>query len=182
MENMYEDVRSTHKKYPKFDIDAFRKQLIKIARTFRKDVRNKTHEDRHEVHKLNDTFLEMETAGVPPNFIVKLKQQQAQLARSLFRVNYIQNINLMPSATILSRSIVIITSGLLIFTNIEPVHGGMIITGIISFILIYMLFLIQVISTPFHAEGKTQDDVSLFLVDEVVEYLENPEYRHKQQR
>lgn len=172
VENMYEDGRSSHAKYTAFDLDAYRKQLIKIARYFRKDVRYKTHNDRHEVHKLNDTFVQMEAAGVPPNFIVKLKQQQAQLARSLFRVNYIQNINLIPSATILARSIVVITSGLLILTKSDPFYGGLIIMGVITFILVYMLLLIRVISTPFHAAGKTQDDVSLFLVDEVVAYLE----------
>lgn len=171
IENMYEDARATHKKYPDFDLEAFRKQLTLVARYFRKDVRYKAHNARHEVHKLNDTFVQMETAGVPPNFIVKLKQQQAQLARSLFRVNYIQNINLIPSATILARSIVVITAALLVFTEINPFYGGMIIMGIIMFILIYMLLLIKVISTPFHAAGKTQDDVSLFLVDEVVTYL-----------
>lgn len=172
IENMYEDARGTHQKYPDFDLDAFRKQLIRVARYFRKDVRYKSHKARHEIHLLNDTFVQMEAAGVPPNFIVKLKQQQAQLGRSVFRVNYIQNINLIPSATILARSIVVISAALLIFTEVNPFYGGMIIMGIIMFILIYMLLLIRVISTPFHAAGKTQDDVSLFLVDEAVDFLQ----------
>lgn len=172
LENMYEDALYTHGKYKDFDIVAFRKQLIKVARYFRKDVRYKSRKARQEVHLLNKTFVEMETAGVPPNFIVKLKQQQAQLARVLFRVNYIQKINFIPSATILTRSLVVITAALLIFTKIEPLYGGMLIAGIIIFILTYMLLLIKVISTPFHAAGKTQDDVSLFLIDEAVDYLE----------
>lgn len=177
LENMYDDARSIHGTYAKFDLELFRKQLIKTARSFRKDVRNKTHAARHEVNRLNDTFAAMETAGVPANFIVKLKQQQAQLARSLFRVNYIQNIRFIPSATILARSIVTITAVLLLFTEVEPFYGGMAIAAIISFILIYMLLLIQIISTPFHGAGKTQDDVSLFLVDEALTYLKNQKSR-----
>lgn len=172
LENMYEDARTTHAAYPEFNIEAFRKQLIKVARAFRTDVRNKSHKARHEVHQLNETFSAMEEAKVPANFIVKLKQQQALLAKSLFRVNYIQNIRVMPSAIILARSIVMSVAVLLLFTEIEPFFGGMIIIAIISFILTYMLLLIQVISTPFHAAGKTQDDVSLFLVDEALHYLE----------
>lgn len=171
LENMYEDVRSTHVDYPAFDLDGFREQLIRVAMFFRKDVRHKTHEARHEVHKLNDTFIMMEKAGVPPNFIVKLKQQQAQLARSLFRVNYIQNIWLIPSATILAGSIVVIATVLLLFTEVETLYGGVAITAVISYILVYMLLLIRVISTPFHTAGKTQDDVSLFLIDEALDYL-----------
>ena len=46
------------------------------------------------------------------------------------------------------------------------------IVAAISFILVYILQLIQVASTPFHREGHTQDDVSLFLIDEVTEHLE----------
>ena len=171
LENMYEDTKSSHTKYSGFDLDKVRLQLISIAKTLRSDVRNKSHHARHEVHKLNESFAEMEEAGVPPNFIVKLKQQQAQLARSLFRVNYIQNIRLIPSATILARSIVVLTTLLLLFTEIEPFYGGMAISALITFIFVYMMLLIQVISTPFHPAGKTQDDVSLFLVGESLEYL-----------
>jgi hypothetical protein len=173
LENMHDDARAAHSTHAKFDLEQFRKQLIKIGQYFRKDVRNKTHAARHEVSYLNETFTAMETAGVPANFIVKLKQQQAQLTRNLFRVNYIQNIRFIPSATVLARSIVAITTILLLFTEIELFYGGMAIAAIISFILVYMLLLIQIISTPFHSAGKTQDDVSLFLIDEALAYLKN---------
>lgn len=171
LENMYEDAKATHTTYPTFDLEKFRTQLIAIGKSFRSDVRTKSHKARHEVHALNETFTEMEKAGVPANFIVKLKQQQAQLGRMLFRVNYIQNIKLIPSATILSRSIVLFITVMLLFTNIDPFYGSMAIIAISNFVFIYMLLLIQVISTPFHAAGKTRDDVSLFLVSEAIEYL-----------
>ncbi|HYH36068.1 MAG TPA: hypothetical protein VD706_01045 [Candidatus Saccharimonadales bacterium] len=171
LENMYEDAKSTHGAYPKFDLERFRKELQEIGVKFKKDVRNKTHDARHEVHKLGASFAEMEKAGVPPNFIVKMKQQQAQLAKSLFRVNYIQNIRFIPSASILAWSIVVVATLLLLFTEVTPFYGGMVIMAIIYFILVYMLLLIRVISTPFHSAGKTQDDVSLFLVGEAINYL-----------
>jgi hypothetical protein len=93
------------------------------------------------------------------------------LTRVLFRVTYIQRITFIPSATVLARSIIPLTITLLVFTEIEPFFGGMAITAIICFILVYMLRLIQVISTPFQGEGKTQDDVSLFLIDETLQHL-----------
>lgn len=171
IENMYEDAEATHGSYPDFDLDAYRKQLGKISQSFASDVRKKKHATRLELHKLNKTFVEMEKAGVPPNYVVKLKQQQAQLLRVLFRVTYIQRITFIPSASILARSIVPLTISLLVFTDIEPIVGGIIIAAIITFILIYMLRLIHVISTPFQRSGKTQDDVSMFLVDETTQYL-----------
>lgn len=171
VENMYEDAKSFHKNYPKFDIGLFRKRLEEVVKAFGEDVRKKRHGTRLKVHALNDSFVEMEKAGVPANFVVKLKQQQAQLDKVLFRVTYIQRITFIPSATILARSIIPLTLGLLIFTEIEPFYGGMAIVAIISFILVYILKLIQVISVPFQQEGKTQDDVSLFLIDKTLNYL-----------
>lgn len=171
IEDMYEDGKAIHKNYSTFDLDAYRKQLRQIARSFSVDVRHKRHSTRIQVYKLNQHFSAMESAKVPPNFIVKLKQQQSQILRVLARVTYIQRIMFIPSARILARSIIPLTLSLLLFTRVDPIVGGLIITAAISFILVYILQLIQVISTPFHGEGKTQDDVSLFLIDETTRHL-----------
>ena len=171
LEDMYDDAAQIHKSYPSFDLDTFRKQLHTVAKGFSKDARKKSYDARKDIRALNTFFADMETGKVPPNFIVKLKQQQTQLLRSRQRVNYIQRISFIPSATILARSIVIGVIALIILTNIDPFYGGLVISGIISFVLIYMLILIQVISTPFHEAGKTQDDVSLFLINDAAEYL-----------
>lgn len=171
IENMYEDALSIQANYPNFDLPSFRKQLQKIASSFASDVRNKTHSSHLQIHKLSEHFAAMEKADVPPNFIVKLKQQQALLTKHLFRVNYIQRIIFIPSATVLAWSIVTVTISLITLTEIEPFYGGMVLTAGIAFILVYILQLIRVIRTPFHTAGKTQDDVSLFLIDQTVQHL-----------
>lgn len=179
VENMYEDAESIHATYPKFDLDLFRKNLIDVLGSFRDGTRVNRGGARREINELNDTFTEMEKAGVPANFIVKLKQQQAQLLRSLFRVNYIQKIKFIPSAFILARSIVVLIIVVLLLTNIDPFYGGLALTGTISFILLYMIILIQTISIPFHAKGKTQDDVSLFLLRETTAHLRSQAHKKK---
>ncbi len=171
VENMYEDGRSIHRTYDKFDLEMFRKNLLDILTAFRAGTRKNRHGARREINDLNDTFVQMEAAGVPANFIVKLKQQQAQLLRSLFRINYIQRIRFIPSAFILARTIVAIIIVVLLFTNIDPFYGGLALTGTISFIMIYMNVLIQTVSVPFHSAGKTRDDISLFLLREASEHL-----------
>jgi hypothetical protein len=174
IENMSEDVRSIHANYPKFDHDKYQRQLEEVAKTFAADVRNRaSHVAKVEIHKLGALNAELEKAGVPANFIVKLKQQQAVITRHLFRVNYIQRITFIPSATILAWSIVVLAIAILLFTEVEPFVSGMMLTGAIMFILVYVLQLIQVIKTPFHDEGKTQDDVSLFLFDSALHHLRN---------
>ena len=131
-------------------------------------MRTKTYDSRKDIHGLSQYFAQMEKAKVPPNFVVKLKQQQTALLRARQRVSYIQRIKFIPSATILARSIVVLVILTLLFTNVD---GGLMIVGLISFILFYMLILINVISTPFHQAGKTRDDVSLFLVNEAANSL-----------
>jgi len=172
LENMHEDGQSIAANYPKFKYEPFRKQLLAVAESFANDVRHKNFQARFELHDLTSAFIAMEKAGVPANFIVKLKQQQAQLLRILARVSYIQNIRFIPSATILSRIIIPLTAGLLLFTEIEPFYGGMAIAAIITLILTYILLLIETISTPFQQAGKTKDDISLFLVDETARHLQ----------
>lgn len=171
IEDMYNDAVAVHGSYPVFDIDGFRIQLQKIANEFGSDVRNKAQTTKKHINELAPFYAAMETGKVPPNFIVKLKQQSTLLLRSQNRVNYIQQIKFIPSATILARSIAAALILLLMFTNIDPFYGGLAIVGIISFVLVYVLVLISIISTPFHAAGKTRDDVSLFLVSQVAKRL-----------
>lgn len=170
--DMYDDAAGIHEKYPVFDLKGYKKQLHKIAVSFGHDARKDSFDAREVIRGLTPYFSAMEQGKVPPNFVVKLKQQQTLLLRHRQRINYIQNIRFIPSATILARSIVVMALILLLVTDIEPFYGGLGISGMISFILVYILILINVISTPFHPEGKTRDDVSLFLVEEAADYLD----------
>lgn len=171
VESMYEDAREIKKQYDDFDLNLFRRNLMDVLGSFREGTRVNRKGARREIADLNVTFGQMERAGVPANFIVKLKQQQTMLLRSMYRVNYIQKIKFIPSAFFLVRSIVVLALSVLLLTNIDPFYGGLAITGTISFIMLYMLLLVQVISVPFHAKGKTRDDVSLFLLRETKSYL-----------
>lgn len=173
IEDMYSDAEVIHQTYPKFDLEGFRTQLYEIADKFDREVRHASRGVSEKIRALNPYFGQMEKAGVPANFIVKLKQQQLTLLRHRKRVTYIQRIKFIPSSEILSKSIVFFVIGLLILTNVDPFYGSLAIIGIISFVLIYMMILIRVISVPFHAAGKTRDDVSMFLVDSAAAFLKS---------
>lgn len=172
VENMYEDAKEIHESYKDFDLSLFRKNLIDVLAAFREGTRVNRKGARREIAELNKTFGEMERAGVPANFIVKLKQQQAILLKHMYRVNYIQKIKFIPSAFLLVRAIAFLSIATLLFTNIDPFYGGLALTGTITFVMVYVLALIQVVSVPFHEQGKTRDDVSLFLIRETKLYLQ----------
>lgn len=173
LESMYEDALSIEQNYPDVDAAAYGKQLHAIASGYLVDLRSSSRKSvtRTELHALNTHHAHMEKAGVPANFIVKLKQQQAILLRHLFRVNYIQRITFVPSANVLAWSIVFLAAALLLMTDMDPFVSSTIITGAIMFILVYVLQLIGVTRTPFHPEGKTRDDVSLFLIERAEDHL-----------
>ena len=135
------------------------------------DACKRSYDACKDIRALGYYFAEMERGKVPPNFVVKLKQQQTVLLRSRHRVNYIQRIKFIPSATILARSIVAALITLLMITDIDPFYAGLAIVGAITFTLVYMLILIKIISKPFHKAGKTRDDVSLFLINDAADYL-----------
>lgn len=179
IEDMYADAEVIHESYPGFDLEGFRAQLERAASKFEDETRQGVRGMSAKIRALNPYFGEMEKAGVPANFIVKLKQQQLLLLRHRKRVTYIQRIKFIPSANILLKSIVFLVIGLLIFTNVDPFYGSLAIIGIISYVLVFMMILIDVISTPFHTAGKTRDDVSLFLIDSTVDYLQSRKKKTK---
>ncbi len=173
IEDMWSDAKQIHKQYPTFDLEGFRKSLIEVLKTFREGTRVNRRGARQEIADLQASFADMERAGVPPNFVTKLKTQQTQLMRSLFRVNYIQKIQFIPSAFFLIKTIVVMIIGLLLCTNIDPFYGGLFIVGAITFIVVYMLILIHHIAIPFQGKGVSRDDVSLFLLRETKTFLDS---------
>lgn len=173
VDDMFHDAKQIHRAYPKFDLEKFRLGLIEIVKQFRAGTRKDRKVLRKEITDLHLSFYDMEKAGVPPNFITKLKQQTATLSANLFRVNYIQKINFLPSALLLGRLIVGLVVTILVLTDHGTSVGEVAITGGITFIMTYILRLIYVARIPFGSKGSSQDDVSLFLLREVRDYLTN---------
>lgn len=171
IDNMYEDGLSITKNYPKFDPTGFTEALTSTLATFRDDILHNRRRAYGEIHEIGEALAEMERAGVPPNFIVKLKQEQGSLIRVLLRLYYIQRIRFIPSAYYLVVSTAGIVIGILLFTNLEPFGASVAALALVAFIFIYLIKLIGVANTPFHPQGATQDDVSLFLVDEALVHL-----------
>lgn len=62
----------------------------------------------------------MEGIGVPPNYIVRLKQEEAAMRKSLLRMYYTQKTGFLPSAYFFVQSIVVLLLGMLVFVKIEP--------------------------------------------------------------
>lgn len=166
-ENIYHEGRYVKRTRPEFDVDRLIFILAEIISGFRSDVtREGSRKCLLALAKLPDSFLEMETLGVPPNYIARLKSEEGLIRKSVLRMYYIQRINFLPSAYILVQSIVCLIVVLLMLTKIEPFYDSVIMIVFLTYLFVYIIKLLRTLDKPFRAEERTMDDVSLFLLDE----------------
>lgn len=173
IESIYEDARAFSLNYPAFHLTALRGQLHELVGTILLAVKSAHPEEAlPAISALAKHFVQMEAAGVPANYIVKLRQEQATLRRTLHRLHYIQTIQFLPSAYVLAESIVVLIVALLVFSRLEPAVDGVILTAFVSYLFIFLLKLIRIVESPFKGDpDRTRDDISLFLLRELEERL-----------
>ena len=122
---------------------------------------------------MSDSFLQMEKLGVLPNYVVRLKQEQSIIRKSILRIYHIQRINFLPSAQLLAQSIVVLIISLLMFTRVEPFTDRMVLVAFIFYIFIFLLRVLRVIDKSFRVDEYSMDDVSLFLLRETGERIKS---------
>lgn len=154
-----------------FEINPLRAILVNILKTLRNGLGHAgDHRDLRpaiaEVDKLTPVFAQMDSLGMPANFIVRLRGQQDQLRRCLFRIYHIQSMQFVPSVYILVKTLVAAIVLLLLFLETEGSPGTAMIFGFISYMFIYALYLIETLEQPFRKDHDSLDDVSLFLLRE----------------
>jgi hypothetical protein len=164
------ECESMHAVWGKPNLHLLRERLIAVVTTLRADINvGNTRECQAAIEELSETFLELEESDVPANYVVRLRQEQAGLRKSLLRVYHIQREEFLPSAKTMIISIVVIILALLMFTNLDGHVESLVTLGFLSFFFLYLLRLLNVIDKPFKVgQERTEDDVSLFLLNEFV--------------
>ena len=174
LESIFDDTRSfTATKG--INGDAIRQKLlgivnglqIALSETAGKDLRPVLT----NVDSLTENFSGLEAAGMPPNYIVRLRSEQATLRRSIFRIYHMQRIQFVPSVHVLVQTLVLANVLLLLFLKTEGSPESALIFGAISYMFIYALYLVSTLEQPFRKRRQSFDDVSLFLLREFAEKL-----------
>jgi hypothetical protein len=149
---------------------ALRKRLVAIVTSLRADINaGNTRTCQAAVEGLSESFLELENTDVPANYVVRLRQEQAGLRKSLLRVYHIQHEQFLPSAYTLIVAMILVILTLVMFTNFGGRTESLVTMGFLSFFFLSLLRLLNVIDTPFKVGlERTEDDVSLFLLNEFV--------------
>lgn len=156
------------------DMAVLRERLVRVVATLRSDINaGNTRSCQGAVEDLSQSFLELEDSDVPANYVVRLRQEQAGLRKSVLRVYQLQREEFLPSAKAMIVSIVLVILAVLMFTDMGGFAETLVTLGFLSFFFLSLLRLLNVIDKPFKAgHQRTDDDVSLFLLNEFVVQVE----------
>jgi hypothetical protein len=137
--------------------------VVELARSihlwFFKKV--KTRDLMDQLTDLNRFFSAFESL-TQANFIVRMKQEQHTLRRSLIRIHAIRETSFISSGYLIAE----LTSGLLalglILAKIDPFYESLFVVGVIVFLLTFLIMLIRDLDNPFgQYEKSSSEDVSL---------------------
>jgi hypothetical protein len=172
IESLLEDGKYAAATVQGFDLPAYARAVGGIPQAITDDLRTGGRTLLEATSAVMPFLISMEALGVPANHVVRLKGELASIRTRMLRVYHMQRTNFLPSAYLFVQTLVVIVCALLLATNIEPWYVAMIQTGVVSYVLIYMLRLIRHMETPFRVNELTDDDVSLFLLREAQERAE----------
>jgi hypothetical protein len=171
------ETESMHAVWHAPDLSALRTRLIAVVTTLRADIdAGDTRTCQAAIEDLSESFLELDESDVPANYIVRLRAEQAGLRKSLLRVYHLQREEFLPSAYSMIVAFISLIIVLLLFTNFDGLAESLVTVGFLSFFFLGLLQLLSVISTPFKVgTERTEDDVSLFLLNEFVVHVQASE-------
>lgn len=176
LEAIYGDASSFAATNDKIDLQSCRVTIENILQLLRKGL---DHTNGHSnlrpvltaVDRLTGTFAEFEKLGIPANHIVRLRNTQDTLRRSVLRIYHIQRLQFVPSIHVLVQTLVASIILLLLFLKTEGSPESALMFGFICYLFVYALYLIQLLERPFLKGHDSFDDVSLFLLTELGEKL-----------
>jgi hypothetical protein len=156
------------------DMKAMRGRLITVVTSLRTDINaGDSRTCQAAIEDLSKSFLELEKTEVPANYVVRLRQEQAALRRSLLRIYHIQHEEFLPSAYSLIVTSVAVIVALVMFTDFGGHVESLVTVGFLSYFFLSLIRLLNIIETPFEVgTDRTDDDVSLFLLHEFIVQVE----------
>jgi hypothetical protein len=121
--------------------------------------------------KIDEDIVSLTHKGTAPQFIVRLRNELANIDRISNRIETIKETTFIPAAYNVAQLAVGAAILTLLFTNIDHFIDGIIMTGVISLILISSILLIKNMDDPFEVGKKTYADIDLSLMYKLEERL-----------
>jgi hypothetical protein len=131
-----------------------------------------THRLLDKIVRLNDFFLQFEPL-TQPNFIVRLKQEQSAIRRTVLRIQTIRDTSFVGAGYAIAELATLLLVVGLLLVDVGSFFDAVFLLGIITFLLVYMILLIRDLDNPFDYEGSKRGaaEVSLRPFEELQERL-----------
>lgn len=97
---------------------------------------------------LNKHFAALEPY-TQPNFIVRLRQEQNQLRRAILRIDTIRDTEFVKAGYTIAQIATVLLILAFVLTNIDPFYESIFLFGAVTFLLMYILLLIEDLDNPF---------------------------------
>jgi hypothetical protein len=112
---------------------------------------------------MNEFFISLDKAGVQPNYIIKMKNDQNAIRKTILRISTIRDTDFVGSAYAIVQIMWTVLAFGLILIKIEPFYASLFFTIIVIFLISYMFFLIKDLDNPFDysLNGETGTEISL---------------------
>lgn len=182
LESLHDDAVAFETKTDSFDADRLRTVLISTLSSLFEGL---GHARQHcdiapsiaHADTISGVITQMESLGLAPNFVVRMRTDHSTLRRCLFRVYHIQKMQFVPSVHVLVQTLVISIMGLLLFLKIEGSPESALMVGFIAYLFIYALHLVHTLEQPYRKGDHSSDDVSLFLLRDFLDKLRRASHR-----
>jgi hypothetical protein len=119
---------------------------------------------------MDDHFAELESL-IQPNFLTRMKNEQANIRKMVIRVDNIRDLSFVQSAYAIVEALAFFVIFGLLILKVEPFYEALFFTLLVSFLMVYMIFLIKDLDNPFdyyeHRENGTE--VSIKPIRDLIE-------------
>jgi hypothetical protein len=172
MKDLYKDIHIVCKdEEPRASMyQAVRRLVAIVARNF-KEGTWKQHEMNRELDLIDAGIADLAENGAQPNYIIMMRNDVSAIERLSNRVETIKDTTFLPPAFTVARILVAMVPGMMIFVNVDPYYEAVIITAILGFLLVGLVFLIRDMDDPFKGHDRTFADVDFEHILKVQEYV-----------
>lgn len=134
--------------------------------------KEKTRNMLAKLHEMDNHFAEIEGI-IQPNFLTRMKNEQANLRKMIIRVDNIRDMSFVQSAYAIVEALAFFVIAGLLILKVEPFYEALFFTILVSFLMVYMIFLIKDLDNPFDysEHGENGTEVSIKPIHDLIERI-----------
>jgi predicted membrane chloride channel (bestrophin family) len=145
------------------------RQFIEFEKTFFNSLmawfyKKETTKDLLEkISQMNDYFVAFDKEGIQPAYIIKMKNEQVNIRKTILIIDTIRETDFVESAYAIVEAMGILTAVGLIVMRIQPFYAALFLTLLVTFLISYMFFLIKDLDDPFDYAGNGESGTEVTL-------------------